>query len=67
MKTKLKKKKKKKTNQITLVRAQSSEITQSHYIYINNLETVPVCVTLQTKLQKPQSPNLAQECYIASG
>ena len=25
-------------------------------VYINNLETVPLCVSLQTKLQKLQSP-----------
>ena len=37
------------------------------FIYINTLETVPLCVTLQTKLQKLQPPNLTQVCYIASG
>ena len=39
------------------------------FIYINNLilETEPLCVTLQTKLQKLQSPNLARVCYIAWG
>ena len=36
-----------------------TKITKIFDIYINNLETEPLCVTLQAKLQKLQSPKLA--------